>query len=831
MAVGEKFDAGADGDNVGEQALSPEERAAMEQEAGRKVIDAANSTEGQRIGDKVEWTPENLRKFFGKIQDKSGQPYFSKETIDRLVDRGEAVDPVQEEQDAAIKKAQDAAYKAAQMEIARTLNGRSINKYLTDSHRDLVKLQGEIKRLSESIYNDPLLKKMQQRLLADAEGELLSMNRRRKMIENLKNGEQAEPVGSEEYGDFNAVNAELEMNQPETVTAVKMDLAAFDRILPMFKNDPEVAAKLLRAREKYVKAAEAEDEEAEFASTETGETTDEEVASTAAAAGGAADGKAEKLVKDTNKEKKKSAEKQKSGADEKKTHAEKLADIAKETRAGSWMSDEEKAEAKAHEKQVERVAKKARKRKGFKQTVARVLAVIGLGAMLAGEAGETAQAAEMTTVQETEEGRQMREQAELTAMAAQLGITPAELVQKNLLDFDAVPEQAISDFGASYYEGFMNRENSQELPNGLRANYTLYESKKNSKNSYGPDQSYIYDMAEGREAEAKKKLLEMIRDQPQALASFTANYPRLLKACGVDGAILQEQNLELRSQAVMNLMLGEGGGELQNKLMGAAAMALNNENTSFDFYLENGMERSFYMKKIDPNGPNTPDNIMLKTSKIYRDNVPQVQITLTYVDGIQEYSDQNLKCYFQSNMTVNTYQKRESVIEVRLDPQTEQVAVQEQHTDDEPGGGTPDDGMPDDETDDDGGEDDEDEDVEQKDPDNQKEKVEEGGQTNPVTPDPEDGLKEETDEEEATPSEDNKEQTENGQVGDQTKTEDEVVQDQEGQQDANQNEQTENMTDDDFLDFVESVINEVDADNANVNVVQADQQQPSGQQS
>lgn len=206
------------------------------------------------------------------------------------------------------------------------------------------------------------------------------------------------------------------------------------------------------------------------------------------------------------------------------------------------------------------------------------------------------------------------------------------------------------------------------------------------------------------------------------------------------------------------------------------------------------------MKKIDPNGPNTPDNIMLKTSKIYRDNVPQVQITLTYVDGIQEYSDQNLKCYFQSNMTVNTYQKRESVIEVRLDPQTEQVAVQEQHTDDEPGGGTPDDGMQDDETDDDGGEDDEDEDVEQKDPDNQKEKVEEGGQTNPVTPDPEDGLKEETDEEEATPSEDNKEQTEN-------------------------------MTDDDFLDFVESVINEVDADNANVNVVQADQQQPSGQQS
>ena len=237
------------------------------------------------------------------------------------------------------------------------------------------------------------------------------------------------------------------------------------------------------------------------------------------------------------------------------------------------------------------------------------------------------------------------------------------------------------------------------------------------------------------------------------------------------------------------------------------------------------------MKKIDPNGPNTPDNIMLKTSKIYRDNVPQVQITLTYVDGIQEYSDQNLKCYFQSNMTVNTYQKRESVIEVRLDPQTEQVAVQEQHTDDEPSGGTPDDGMPDDETDDDGGEDDEDEDVEQKDPDNQKEKVEEGGQTNPVTPDPEDGLKEETDEEEATPSEDNKEQTEDGQVGDQTKTEDEVVQDQEGQQDANQNEQTGNMTDDDFLDFVESVINEVDADNANVNVVQADQQQPSGQQS
>ena len=63
--------------------------------------------------------------------------------------------------------------------------------------------------------------------------------------------------------------------------------------------------------------------------------------------------------------------------------------------------------------------------------------------------------------------------------------------------------------------------------------------------------------------------------------------------------------------------------------------------------------------------------------------------------------------------------------------------------------------MQDDETDDDGGEDDEDEDVEQKDPDNQKEKVEEGGQTNPVTPDPEDGLKEETDEEEATPSEKN----------------------------------------------------------------------------
>ncbi len=836
--AGEKFGPAEVGDanNAGEQILSPEERAAMEQEAGSKAIDTINQTEVaeqgpklERAGDKIEWTPEKLRDLYTSIMDRNGNPYFSKETVDRLVSMGQAADPIKEDRDVAIKRAQDAAYRAAQAEIARILDGRTINKYLTDSRRDMVKLQGEIKRLREGVFNDPLLKKMQERHLADAEGELLAMNRRRKMIENLKNGEKAEPVGSDEYGDFDAVNAELDINQPESATAVKMDLAAFDRMLSLFKDDPEMAAKLLLARQKYLEDAKEENEEAGFASAESGEASDEEVAS--AAAGEETRGEP---AEDNNAESKKERKSKKSGSAKKKDYVETLADAARQTRPGSWMSEEEKAEAaEGRETEVQRVARKAARRKGFKRTVSRALALIGLGTMLMGRAGETTvQAAETVTIEESEEARQVREQAETAATAAQLGLTPAELVQKNLLDYDAVPEQAIRDFGASFYEGFMDRENSQELSNGLRANYTLYESTKNSKNSFGPDQSYIYNMTEGREATERKNLIEMIRDQPQALASFTANYPRMLKACGIDEAVLHEQNLELRAQAVLNMLLGEGGGDLQNKLMGAAAMALNNENTTFDFYLENGLERSFYMKKINPDGPNTPDNIALKTSKVYRDNVPQVQITVTYVDGIQEYSDQNLKCHNQTNMSANTYRKRESVIEVRLDSTVEQVVNAQEQVIGQPTEDQPDDqpeDQPDDTPDDDDG--DEEEQPKQKDPENEKKIVDEGGQTNPVDPTPEGDLTEDTTEEEATPSEGNQEQTEAGQVSDATKTEEEQQQDRQNQEEANQNEQLEDMSDDDFLDFVESVLNEADNDIASASEeVSTEQNQPQDNQ-
>jgi len=851
--VGEKFGAaGGAGESQDREQLTPEQLAEKRRQEGEKVIEAANhaeeqesqsAPEEQRAGDKVEWNRENAEKLLRGLKDKNGNPYLSEKSIENILKSGKEVDPAEEDRELAIKKAQDAAYKSAQAEIARELKGKSIDKYLVESQRELLKLKGEIERMRATKYSDPEKKK---KLLAEAEGDFLSMNRRRKMIEGLKAGDKIVPVASSEYGDFSAVSAELDVNQPESATGEKMIQAAFEQILRLgiTKEDPEFAAKLLLKMREFQKEAKKRELEEGFADTgESGSATDEEVAQAAAEAGG--DG-GKKTGNKVDRTKAKNAKKTNAKEAQGESYAEKLTKVANETKAGSWMSDEEKAQAAESAEDNERkdrekrVANKARKRKGFKRIVARVLALIGVGATLAGSSPSTASAAETVAVTESETDRQMREQAEVAAAAAQLGIEPAELVQKNLLDYDAVPEQAIYDLGVSYYEGFMERENSQEMANGLQANYTLYESKKNSKNSYGPDQSYIYDMTEGRVEAEQKSLLELIRDQPQALASFTANYPRMLKACGVDNAILQDQNLETRSQAIMNLMLGEGGGMLQKKLMGAAAMAITNENTTFDFYMENGLERSFYMKQIDPNAPNTPDNIVLKTAKVWRDNVPQVQITVTYADGIQEYSDQNLRCDNQSNMTANTYRKRESVIEVRIDTQAEQVEeavpnVPEDTPGDEPGGkpddtpddkpdDTPDD-TPDEEPDDEEDDDDEEEDVKPKSPEGEQEVVDEGGQTNPVEPTPEGDLTEETTEEEATPSEGNQQQTEDGQVADQTVDEEQQQQDQQNQEDANQNEITDNISDEDFLDFVNEVIESINADGTDAAEVSADASQ------
>ena len=239
--------------------------------------------------------------------------------------------------------------------------------------------------------------------------------------------------------------------------------------------------------------------------------------------------------------------------------------------------------------------------------------------------------------------------------AGDLGAMVAELAENPEAGLESYDLDAIGD---QIYEGFMDREGSVESATGVMANYEdefMNTDEKSSRNAFGTDKTWIYDLEEDRNQTAVEELLTICRDQPETLAATAAFYPTLMTACGMNADVVAIEDTEARAQALLAQMTEQtdengGGGELQQRLMAALGVLLVRDTTTYDFYLENGAEKTYYMLIDSEKDGAVPGNIDLRVSTEMRDDSKQLQITLVYPDGTEETGDFNLHCGFQGNL-------------------------------------------------------------------------------------------------------------------------------------------------------------------------------------
>ena len=215
---------------------------------------------------------------------------------------------------------------------------------------------------------------------------------------------------------------------------------------------------------------------------------------------------------------------------------------------------------------------------------------------------------------------------------------------------------------------------------------------------------------------------------------------------------MKMDNLLEQSRAIYQQMLTrEDGGALQARLRGALKLVLMNEQTEYNFYIENGIEDTFYLKPIDPSTTESPEtNLELELEYgCRRHGAEQLQVTFG-----DESIDINLKCRqrndnkdtpvkkvtqettttTQEETTPEETEETTTVVDEEEPDESEEDAGEDEDDEDE---GDEDEG--DDEEGGDEGEDPEDpegeeEEIKQKNPEGQKEVVDGGIHTNPVTP-------------------------------------------------------------------------------------------------
>lgn len=394
--------------------------------------------------------------------------------------------------------------------------------------------------------------------------------------------------------------------------------------------------------------------------------------------------------------------------------------------------------------------------------------------------------------------------AEGSASETEVMMEEAEKVYEGNANFSE--EEALGR-GEQLFAGFMDRENSEMMENGLLSNYDIFHAEgKERKNSWSVGfEDKVFDengnlLPDANEITARE-IINTLRDEPQALASFTAAYPGVLQRCGVDESIISEQNVEKRAKLLMDLLLGDGGGDLQKKLLGGMDLALNDKNTEYNFYRNYDTGRSFYFKQTDPEAGAAGYEI--GTDAIKRNGAWYAMITVTYAmltsgDSGSDSSEDSgvaaggsdggaahLGCGGQIELDVETYKlalpDEAEIISYAVVPFEDGEAVYTFDTnpdDDTPDEDTPDDEKPDDEDPEDEDPEDEDpddedpeeeepeeedpeEEVEEKDGDDLQDKVDEGGQTQIV--DESDDIGDETDEGITDVSDDNS----NGMIGEQ----------------------------------------------------------------
>ena len=217
---------------------------------------------------------------------------------------------------------------------------------------------------------------------------------------------------------------------------------------------------------------------------------------------------------------------------------------------------------------------------------------------------------------------------------------PAAVESESAGDNDLSPVQVegIGEWGeTSQYAG--------EMPNGVRYDYTEYfdYDNKKSHNSFGYDYSEQY----GDEDATKNQINSEIMDDPEILASNVyLAFPESKKAeYGISGLGMGQIDESLD---------GEYGGKKKKKLQEEMQSAIYNENTTWEYKIVNGEQKTIYTYCEDDNSDN-PKGKHLEWDIKDRHDAKQVTATYAFVvtdaDGQEhlEYTTvtYNLDCGYQ----------------------------------------------------------------------------------------------------------------------------------------------------------------------------------------
>ena len=591
-----------------------------------------------------------------------------------------------EEAHAAVNKAlteareRKAAEDARNLELAREvqrkraeqyLAGKTPEQYFKEMDAAIAKLQGEIGEMAGEWQQDEkgrMRKSLgprsehEQRMLAEAQAELLRMQQKRALVEQALKGDQAGFVNE------------------QTLTA---DVTERPEVMPS-EAQMVAAAESLAAKAPKVEAAPAGEAGAEQLAAEL----------EPAAAGGEFDlngfefvlepaARTEAKLEQHRKEKAEMAAE--AGAAEELTKPEGEAELKEPEGAEAAASAAETAERDLdkHEQKVEKLAPLTRRKRGLQRLKVRAYAWALSGLMLlsmlsgcsriskpmGGEGDQqpsnkqeaesdvdpeaAAQQALDEMGVEIDDGTGTTEFEDVDELiglesAGDLGAMVAELAENPEAGLESYDLDAIGD---QIYEGFMNREGSVESATGVMANYEdefMNTDEKSSRNAFGTDKTWIYDLEEDRDQTAVEELLTICRDQPETLAATAAFYPTLMTACGVNADVVAIEDTEARAQALLAQMTEQtdengGGGELQQRLMAALGVLLVRDTTTYDFYLENGAEKTYYMLIDSEKDGAVPGNIDLRVSTEMRDDSKQRQSTLVNPEGTEETGEYTLQ--------------------------------------------------------------------------------------------------------------------------------------------------------------------------------------------
>ena len=197
------------------------------------------------------------------------------------------------------------------------------------------------------------------------------------------------------------------------------------------------------------------------------------------------------------------------------------------------------------------------------------------------------------------------------------------------------------------------------LSNGVYYNYSDYYRVNADKSSdrlrmksgkYGKDVSYIFympeDTPEQREEKnqtARDEIMKVAKYEPEALASyaFSAFSQQEKASLGI-----QDKNSALQIEAYMSDENNRYGGMLQKDLLAALRRALDDEDSTFEYYLEYGNEDTYYIgfHDVDSDSRITPNEMTLcKESNRKRNGVPQIR---WYRKG-EKVLDLNMECGLQ----------------------------------------------------------------------------------------------------------------------------------------------------------------------------------------